>query len=179
MKINLVLTFLCAPLIMAAISCSSNASNDCQFGDLTATEGTGGDGGSVLADGGERLCCALPLNFNHECHKLVPMVGGTCADEPLQNFAACRGGVGVCFGGVCSPPNWDAQCMQSIGDEPWFVCNDVTDCDDGNPCTSDSCPAPGCEACLHVPVEDLTPCDDGMVCRQGACCDKPAGFSGP
>jgi len=179
-KINLVKLIVFAPVALASLvaaSCTlSGVSNDCQVGDLTA--GQAGGGGSAPVEAGPREClCAAPLNFVPECRRMVARVDGGCDDEPLPNFSACRSGVGLCFGGVCAAPNWDAQCVQSPALGPWLLCNDVKDCDDGNPCTSDSCPAPGCEPCLHVPIADLTDCGDNMLCRQGACCDKPSGFN--
>ncbi|TFH25222.1 MAG: hypothetical protein E4H03_01415 [Myxococcales bacterium] len=47
------------------------------------------------------------------------------------------------------------------------------DCDDGNPCTTDSCDAAG--GCTNLPVGDETSCDDGNLCngldtcQAGAC----------
>ncbi len=41
------------------------------------------------------------------------------------------------------------------------------DCDDGDPCTIDSCdPAKGC---LHTPLADASPCGIAKTCVQGAC----------
>lgn len=162
---------------LIAASCTPDVEVEDCLGDLTANEG---GGGSSPVDAGPRECpCATPLEIVPECRRMVAHADGVCVEEALPNFSACRGGVGLCFGGLCAAPNWSAQCMQAPAEVPWAVCNDAADCDDGNPCTSDSCPAHGCESCVHVPVEDLTPCDDGMVCRQGACCDKPSGFSAP
>lgn len=51
------------------------------------------------------------------------------------------------------------------------TCQDPGQCDDGNPCTLDSCDA---GTCTHVP-DDTSTCDDGNpctplgVCRSGAC----------
>jgi len=180
--------------MMASATCSlSGVSNDCAIGDAPPLgEGAGGvifDGGregGVDGNGGEapelECVCPLPINFNPECRELVQTASGQCVERPLPNFMPCRGGVGLCFGGICAAPNWGAACQQSPAGPPWVPCDNVGDCDDGNPCTSDSCPLPGCESCLHVPVADLTDCstpDGNMVCRQGACCDKPAGTPTP
>ncbi len=43
------------------------------------------------------------------------------------------------------------------------------DCDDGNPCTEDSC-VPDEGQCLHVPLPDGTSCDDGNACTVGGEC---------
>lgn len=168
-------------IVVAACSLSG-VSNDCAVGDHPLGTGTGGvafdagTGGSGGTGGGAVCACVLPINFNPECRDMVLGPNG-CVDTPKANFTACRGGVGVCFGGICNAPDWPAACEQSPALPPWVPCDDAGDCDDGNPCTSDSCPNPGCESCLHVPVADLTDCSGAsggsMVCRQGACCDKP------
>lgn len=62
----------------------------------------------------------------------------------------------------------------------------AADCDDGNPCTSDSCVVP--TGCAHTPIAG--PCDDGKACtiescQAGACkstatvCDKNATCNEP
>jgi MYXO-CTERM domain-containing protein len=46
------------------------------------------------------------------------------------------------------------------------------DCDDANPCTVDTCPAPG-GACQNVPADGCclhdTDCDDGDACTRDTC----------
>ena len=48
-------------------------------------------------------------------------------------------------------------------------------CDDGNPCTMDTCVSGGevlCEVahrCEHLPVTDGTPCGSGEICVEGVC----------
>jgi len=62
------------------------------------------------------------------------------------------------------------------GDDPDCVeCSDDADCDDGNPCTSDSCQQ---GSCLNQAVAEGTPCDDGLYCTnpdtcQGGRCSGP------
>jgi hypothetical protein len=46
------------------------------------------------------------------------------------------------------------------------VCVSSTACDDGNPCTVDSCLA---KLCTNNPLEDGTPCGQDMACRNGNC----------
>lgn len=182
---------LAAGLVWGAACSVSSGQNDCNVGALVLRDGgvvttTGGgaaDGGQGGEGGGAACLCPLPINFIPECRAIVFTAEGVCEERPYANFAACRSGVGLCFGGVCNAPNWAAQCQQAPAGPPWVDCHDVGDCDDGNPCTSDSCPDPGCGPCLHVPVADLTDCTppagSPMLCRQGACCDVPAGFSPP
>lgn len=178
--IVLVAIALCAAACdIAGVQAQCNDIIDTSAGGASPVLDAGGGAGKVIEDASAPLClCPWPINHVPECREIVPLPDGQCEERPLPNFRACRGGVGICFGGVCSPPDWGAQCMHSIGAGPWPLCDDVTDCDDGNPCTSDSCPAPGCESCLHVPLPDLTDCTDpegaALVCRQGACCDSVA-----
>ncbi len=180
-------------MVLAVANCDiSGVQTDCSDVSPLVWDG-GGVGGSAVdgapskdgaGEGGALACfCPWPINFVPECAEIVFTVEGTCEQRPFPNFAACRSGVGLCFGGVCNAPNWPSQCEQAPAGPPWVACNDVGDCNDGNPCTSDSCPNPGCESCLHVPVQDLTDCTPPgggpMLCRQGACCDQPAGFNPP
>ncbi len=57
--------------------------------------------------------------------------------------AACHQDAGACSGGVCVTP--------------------PVKCDDGDPCTTDSC-AIGLSACVTVAAADTTNCDDGNPC---------------
>jgi len=50
-------------------------------------------------------------------------------------------------------------------------------CDDGNPCTMDSCESnagnlcePDVHSCRNQPVTNGTPCGSGEVCVEGVCC---------
>lgn len=47
------------------------------------------------------------------------------------------------------------------------------DCDDGNPCTEDSCDA--ALGCVSAPVQAALPCDDGDLCTAGDACKPGAG----
>ena len=46
--------------------------------------------------------------------------------------------------------------------------SEVPNCDDTNPCTTDSC-SPTDGACGHYPVPDQTPCGEDLVCIAGEC----------
>src|SRR5262249_54261896 len=81
-----------------------------------------------------------------------------CVFAPVPDGTACSGTVcgsaSTCRQGMCIP---------STG----------PNCDDGNPCTADSCAADG--TCVHTPVPDGTSCADQNacngqeVCQAGAC----------
>jgi hypothetical protein len=80
----------------------------------------------------------------------------TCASVSLSDGAVCDlgGQPGECGAGVC------------VG----LTCDDV-DCDDGNPCTADSCDSVRV-VCASAPVADATPCEldgDPAMCEAGVC----------
>ena len=66
-------------------------------------------------------------------------------------------GVNQCQSGACQPPT-----------------TTVTNCDDNNDCTSDSCaahlPDGGVGGCVHTPVANGTACNTSLYCVQGATC---------
>jgi hypothetical protein len=113
-------------------------------------------GGSCLP--GTPLACNPPNGcFTASCDptlgcQLAPAPGcvpcTTTSDCNIPNGAGTACSPQVCVAGVCqaAPP---------------------PDCDDGNPCTADSCdPTLGCQ---HTP-RDGTPCDDGNACTSGDVC---------
>jgi len=76
-------------------------------------------------------------------------------DNPCSDFDACTIG-DECLGGVCTPSG-------------------TLVCDDGNPCTNDSCePTSGCQ---HAANTD--PCDDGSVCTTSDQCAGGECVPGP
>jgi hypothetical protein len=67
----------------------------------------------------------------------------------------------------------------ACGDDP--SCVDNEDCDDGNPCTRDSCVSYDPDApitcdvvrrCRHWPEDDGTPCGSDKICVGGTCRDN-------
>ncbi len=84
---------------------------------------------------------------------------GTCSNPPLQTGTPCDAD-----GSVCTV---DDAC-----DAGTCVPGPLLACDDGNPCTKDSCDlAAGCTqvAFNGVPCSDDNPCTLGDVCQQGNC----------
>jgi hypothetical protein len=53
-----------------------------------------------------------------------------------------------------------------------------TTCDDGNPCTTDTCDAGTNFSCAHAQVDDGTACDDSNACTIGDSCQGGACASG-
>jgi slime mold repeat-containing protein len=124
--------------------CSSDA--DC-------TDGNACNGAETCQGG---VCVAgLPPDCDdgNQCTRdCDPAVG--CVNTPLANGTGCSDGdactqsdtcqAGVCVGGA------------------------ARNCNDGNPCTDDTCdPRTGCH---HTPFPDGTPCVDGNACTYGEVC---------
>ncbi|NOS99969.1 MAG: hypothetical protein HOP29_05025 [Phycisphaerales bacterium] len=86
---------------------------------------------------------------NGQCQTTPTNQGGSCTDGFLcTNNDACNGGSCV---GVPIP-----NCQK---------CGIAADCNDGNPCTNESCPAGVC-----VYVNNTSACNDGMACTTGDVC---------
>jgi 5-methylthioadenosine/S-adenosylhomocysteine deaminase len=95
-------------------------------------------------DGGAWTATAIPCTRGGSNGGGAPcLIGGPCDD-----------GDGCTTGAV-----FDASCQCGGGT--------AVSCDDGNPCTSDACAAPG--GCTHPAVADGTACGDGLVCQAGQC----------
>ena len=119
-----------------------------------------------------------------------------CVYEPVPNGIACEEGAGVCFDGFCCRGCWDGMNCQpgDTGRACGGVGTMCADCDDSDPCTTDSCedgvcvntaltcPDTGSECsyaecrsdmggCVTINLVDDTPCDAGSgFCLEGVCC---------
>lgn len=80
------------------------------------------------------------------------------------------GDMTTCGNGVVDPGE---QCDPGAGSATPCPMS-ASDCDDKNPCTTDSMTGTGCQAaCMHVPLANGTGCTSGTttgVCQAGACC---------
>ena len=97
-------------------------------------------------------------------------VAGECL-YTNHNGVACDDGqfctlTDTCSGGACvgSGDPCPAQ-MCDEGSDACVDCQNNPDCDDGNPCTDDTCVA---SACVHVNNTDA--CDDGLFCTDTDSC---------
>lgn len=99
----------------------------------------------------------------------VCIAGTGCQPESDCDPSDCADALRVdlsCQVGACEP---DGTCRgESTCAEGESCCGDGTcmACDDGNPCTEDSCDASGC---VHTPL-DGTACDDGDFCTGTEVC---------
>jgi len=81
--------------------------------------------------------------YFHTCYSTPSGEGSVCGTGDI-----CTG-LGTCISGTC-------------------VYSDPMDCDDDQPCTTDTC-TPS-EGCVHTGLPEGTPCDDGFFCWTGDQC---------
>lgn len=95
-------------------------------------------------------------------------IADSCADDNPCTQDQCEpanGCVHINLNGTACPPP-DACTSLAVCVEGVCTPDPAASCDDGNPCTADSCGDAGCE---HVALDGL-PCDDGDSCTQGDLC---------
>ena len=122
------------------------------------------------------------------CNGTLACLEGFCSVDPESIPSCVAEGENPCVTGGCNPftglcettpANEGATCTDgdpcSTGDRclnGLCVPKETTDCDDGNPCTLDSCDssAGGCVTFFHTdPCDDGNPCTAGDVCSEGVC----------
>lgn len=138
---------------------------------LTA-EGKGGKVGKKVAVMGAPLAAdGAACKVDADCMPTTKECGaercieGACAVVALPKGAACQGGVGSCDGsGECLKV--EAQCKGWDG-SVLRPCDAASECDDGSPCTADTCEAGWCR---HTPLADGKSCGSILSCNQGLCC---------
>ena len=102
--------------------------------------------------GGDPIVC-IALDPCHQAGSCDP-ASGACSTPPAPDGTPCEDGSrcslnDACVAGTC-------------------VAGAPADCDDGNPCTEDSCDPSG--GCQHRPLADGTGCDDGNACTATDVC---------
>jgi hypothetical protein len=128
-------------LLLTLAACSSDP-NSVEPGSRFPTAWDSADQSDPLACG-----CALPAFTDLECQAGIVGAAGECALHPVNDGAPCRSGAGRCVAGACEGgPTWSPM--------PLDPCLSAADCDDGDPCTLDLCPMPGCDTCYHRAAED-------------------------
>lgn len=142
----------------------SNCKEDCAFKAC-------GNGTCEPEDGGPSNC---PSDCKQGC--------GNCVCDKGEDWTNCPVDCGYCGDGYCSgcksagetPITCGADCL---GEE--CSANAPGACDDGNPCTTDSCTLNG--LCLHaqnkLACEDGFACTTGDICADGACLPGSATLS--
>jgi hypothetical protein len=147
-----------APDGSVATSCSND--DECSDGVDCTDDLCGSDG----------ICTFMEVDSR--CAGGEVCIGGRgCQPESDCNADECEDALRValtCQIGACQP---DGTCLgESVCAAGESCCGDGTcmDCDDGNPCTADSCDA-SAGGCVHTPL-DGTPCDDGDFCTGTEVC---------
>jgi hypothetical protein len=116
--------------------------NDKCNGDETCQNGVCTDSPPADCDD-HNMCTADTCTPSIGCRHTPETDGTSCSDGNICN------GVETCQGGLCRRP-------------------DPLDCDDGDPCTSDSCDRNN--GCIHPPIPDGSSCEDNNVCNgEGVC----------
>ncbi|HVY29222.1 MAG TPA: MYXO-CTERM sorting domain-containing protein [Polyangiaceae bacterium] len=136
---------------------SCDAVTGCAHQKLTGTscaDANKCNGDEVCNNGACGVGTPLDCNDNNACttDTCAPATG--CVNTKKVDGVKCEdatkcNGIETCSNGVCiagTPPN----------------------CDDGNPCTADSCDA--AQGCMHTAVGAGTKCDDGNVCNGISTC---------
>ncbi len=114
-------------------------------------------------DAGEPVCESdIDCDAQPEVGACVKAIcqAGECVVVSLEDGAACEDGSSctaddVCKDAVCQPGVLVCKCLANI------------DCDDANPCTTDTCDAGG-KSCVFAPADGA--CDDGNACTSGDTC---------
>jgi len=121
-------------------------------------------------------CTANEFCSAGSCGGGVPIV---CDDKNPCTDDSCAAKTGCTFTNntkVCSDGN--ACTSGDLCSGGTCVSGGPLDCNDANPCTTDSCSF--ADGCHHVPLPDQTPCGVGVWCKVGQCvptlaCDAAAG----
>jgi hypothetical protein len=96
--------------------------------------------------------------------------GNACSDDYADEYANCACSYVPTYEGTeCNDGN---ACTTGDACNGSYLCmpSGPLDCDDGDPCTLDSCnPASGC---VHTPAAEGTSCDDGNACDGVDTCDS-------
>ncbi len=118
----------------------------------------GGTSQQCVPEAGECACSQTSMALG---------LSTTCS---IINEAGTCEGLRICTAGGltdCDAPTPAAEVCDGVDNDCDGVVDGGTLCDDGNPCTADSC---GGEAgCVHDSLEGLT-CDDGTACTEGDFC---------
>jgi hypothetical protein len=183
----------CVPANEAACTCSPSAiskklSTTCSksAGDSTCTgvRECLPDGAQNAPPGGGLTACLAPVPVDEACDGVDNDCDGdtdeaTCDDDNPCTADSCGGAAGCSHTNVSSSCDADGSvCTQNDACvDGTCAAGEALNCDDGNPCTFDTCDAEkGCQ----YSNSDNTPCDaDGNPCTQNDKCSEGNCQPGP
>jgi hypothetical protein len=177
------------------------ATGTCDDGDpcTTAEKCTGGKCTGVATVCDDKNPCTVDTcdKAKQDCVFVPATDGGSCSDgNACTSSDACKGG--VCAGtakscsdgnscttdtcdtvsGLCANNNTSGPCVPSALCQSGGTCQvgqcvslGPLNCDDNNPCTTDSCDQVTGK-CAYLPVADKTPCTDGASCTTSTTCQS-------
>ncbi len=162
----------CEHVALDGLPCNDN--DLCTVGDLCVQDQCVAGAQTLVCEDGNT--CTQDL-----CH---PALG--CYYQLADNPCCNDDGTNVCDdGNFCTDDDCDPETGDCFYSNNQLQCNDfdvctggdicsdglcagtLLTCDDGNPCTTDSCVAPG--GCIHQPLDGIQ-CDDGLECSVGDMC---------
>ncbi len=169
----------------------AGAPKDCDDGNACTVDGCASATGACLHDDSQCSCtkagdcddgnpCTADSCVDGTCLN-TPNTAATCSDgdpcttdDACLSDGSCKGTPKVCDDDVaCSLDTCDATTGQCLFDTSSCACLADEDCNDGNPCTADTCVDGGC---AHDPQAGS--CDDGNPCTLDDVCDAGVCTSG-
>ncbi len=152
----------CAPIVCTdpvAGTCGPGPTPTCDDGNPCTTDSCLSGVGCMHTDN------TAPCDDGNGCTTNDTCQNGACVGTPVQ-----------CGGDMCNPVGCVSETSTSFLCVPGAPLN----CDDGNPCTTDTCdPTLGCQHTFNTaPCDDGNPCTTGDVCSNGVCAGTPVACSG-
>jgi uncharacterized delta-60 repeat protein len=160
-------------------ACTAAGPWDCDDGDPCTVD---------TCDAGPGTCTHVaakdgtPCEDQNECTENDHCVLGTCVvGTPVQCVVGPCAADAECIQGQGCVTTWKPVGASCAGNDPCaatLACDaehackaagGPSDCDDGDPCTLDTCDA-GSGTCTHVAAKAGTPCEDGDLCSVGDSC---------
>jgi hypothetical protein len=187
------------PAASAACATACTATAQCQAGACVTTPVVCNDGNPCTSDACDPMA---GCQFTDQPDGLSCSDGNVCTGEEVCVDGACTNAPDlVCTDGnsctvdTCAPPNGcrnlpvsgccttDADCADASACTVNERCDggqcvsDPVSCNDGNPCTNDSCSPAG--GCANIPVVNGISCGDGDVCNGQETCQAGTCQPGP